>query len=98
MTTGQIASRLAELCRQGQFESAQKELFAENAVSIEPEATADFAKETKGLRNIIESGLGAFPGPRPLLGRLQTLTPARSVNPASKCVRQRTPICLRKPT
>jgi hypothetical protein len=56
MTTGQIASRLAELCRQGQFESAQKELFAENAVSIEPEATADFAKETKGLRNIIEKG------------------------------------------
>ena len=56
MTTGQIASRLAELCRQGLFESAQKELFAENAVSIEPQATADFAKETKGLRNIIEKG------------------------------------------
>ena len=33
MTTEQIASRLAELCRQGQFEAAQKELYAENAVS-----------------------------------------------------------------
>ena len=56
MTTGQIASRLAELCRQGQFEAAQKELFADDAVSVEPEATADFPKETKGLRAIIEKG------------------------------------------
>jgi len=56
MNTGQIASRLAELCRQGKFEAAQKELFAEDAVSIEPEATPDFPKETKGLRNIIEKG------------------------------------------
>jgi len=56
MTTGQIASRLAELCRQGQFETAQKELFAENAVSIEPEASADFPKETKGLHAIFEKG------------------------------------------
>jgi hypothetical protein len=56
MTTGQIASRLAELCRQGQFEAAQKELFAEEAVSIEPAATADFPKETRGLRAIIDKG------------------------------------------
>lgn len=56
MTTGQIANRLAELCRQGKFEAAQKELFAENAVSIEPQATPDFPKETTGLRAIIEKG------------------------------------------
>jgi hypothetical protein len=56
MTTEQIASRLAELCRQGQFEAAQRELFAENAVSIEPEGTPDFPKETKGLGAIIEKG------------------------------------------
>jgi hypothetical protein len=56
MSTQQIAARLAELCRQGQFEAAQKELFAEEAVSIEPHATADFPKETKGLRAIIEKG------------------------------------------
>ena len=56
MNTGQIANRLAELCRQGQFEAAQKELFADNAVSIEPEAMQDFPKETKGLRAIIEKG------------------------------------------
>ena len=56
MKTQQIASRLAELCRQGQFEAAQKELFAEDAVSIEPRETPDFPKETKGLRAIIDKG------------------------------------------
>jgi len=49
-------SRLAELCRQGQFEAAQKELFAEDAVSIEPHETQQFPKETKGLKAILEKG------------------------------------------
>src|SRR5579862_1885434 len=56
MSTQQIATRLAELCRQGQFEAAQKELFADDAVSIEPQASADFPKETKGLNAIINKG------------------------------------------
>ncbi len=55
-STQQIATRLAELCRQGKFEAAQKELFADEAISIEPRATPEFAKETKGLRAIIEKG------------------------------------------
>ena len=37
MLTPQIADRLVELCRKGQFEAAQTELFAEDAVSIEPD-------------------------------------------------------------
>lgn len=56
MSTQQVATRLAELCRQGKFEAAQKELFAEDAVSIERQATPEFPKETKGLRAIIEKG------------------------------------------
>jgi ketosteroid isomerase-like protein len=56
MTTRAIAARLAELCRKGDFETAQKELFAKDAVSIEPYATDDFEKETKGLDAIIEKG------------------------------------------
>jgi hypothetical protein len=56
MNNQQIAARLAELCGKGHFEAAQKELFAEDAVSIEPRATPDFPKETKGLRAIIEKG------------------------------------------
>lgn len=56
MITQKIADRLVELCRKGEFEKAQKELFAENAVSIEPHATPAFPKETKGLKAIHEKG------------------------------------------
>jgi len=56
MTTRQIANRLAELCRKGDFASAQKELFADDAVSIEPYPSPDFDKETKGLNNILAKG------------------------------------------
>ena len=56
MTTNQIANRLVELCRQGQFETAQQELFAKDAVSIEPHSTPAFEKETRGLPAIMEKG------------------------------------------
>ena len=39
MTTSQIASRLVELCRRGDYLTAHRELFADDAVSIEPEGT-----------------------------------------------------------
>ena len=56
MTTQQIADRLVELCRKNDFQTAQKELFSEDTVSIEPEASAGFEKETKGLAAIAEKG------------------------------------------
>lgn len=56
MTTQEIAARLVELCSNGDFETAQKELYADDAVSIEPEATPEFAKETKGLDAILKKG------------------------------------------
>ena len=56
MSTKEIAGRLVEICRQGDFEKAQKELFAKDAVSIEPHSTSDFQKETKGLDAILEKG------------------------------------------
>lgn len=56
MTIKEIADRLVQLCARGQFEAAQKELFDENAVSIEPYDTPDFPKETHGLDAIIEKG------------------------------------------
>lgn len=49
MTTQEIAQKLADLCAKGEFEKAQKELYAEDAVSIEPYAAGMFEKETKGL-------------------------------------------------
>jgi hypothetical protein len=56
MNPNQIAQRLAELCRQGKWEQAQKELFSEDAVSIEPHASPAFEKETRGLNAILEKG------------------------------------------
>jgi hypothetical protein len=56
MSTQQIATRLAELCNKGEFEAAQKELFADDAVSIEQHETPGFSKETKGLKAIIQKG------------------------------------------
>jgi hypothetical protein len=56
MTTTEIANRLVEFCNKGDFEAAQKELFANDAISIEPNATPAFEKETKGLDAIIEKG------------------------------------------
>ncbi|HXO74218.1 MAG TPA: SnoaL-like domain-containing protein [Puia sp.] len=54
MTTQEIASRLAELCSKGDYATAQNELYAEDAVSIEPHGTPEFEKETKGLDAIKE--------------------------------------------
>ncbi|HEY4205765.1 MAG TPA: nuclear transport factor 2 family protein [Puia sp.] len=56
MTTKEIANALAAICRQGDFEKAQKELFAKDAVSIEPHSTPEFQKETKGLDAILKKG------------------------------------------
>jgi SnoaL-like domain len=56
MTTVEIANRLVELCQKGDFEGAQKELYADDAISIEPHGTDDFSKETKGLDGILEKG------------------------------------------
>jgi hypothetical protein len=56
MNTQAIAKRLVELCRKGEFETAQKELFSQDAVSVEPYSTPDFQKETKGLNAILEKG------------------------------------------
>ena len=56
MTTKEIAKKLKKLCDKGDFEGAQKELYANDAVSIEPEAGGGFDKETHGLDGIIEKG------------------------------------------
>ena len=50
MTTAEIAKRLTELCRQAKWEQAQKELFANDAVSIEPFATPAFEKRNKRVK------------------------------------------------
>ena len=56
MTTQEIATRLAELCRKGDWKTAQEEFFAKDAVSIEQHESPGFAKETKGLDAIRKKG------------------------------------------
>lgn len=56
LATKEIAKKLKKYCEQGKFEEAQKELFAKDAVSIEPMAGGGFDKETQGLDAIIKKG------------------------------------------
>lgn len=56
MKTQDIADKLVAHCRQGRWETAQRELFADTAVSREPVASPGFDQETKGLAAILEKG------------------------------------------
>jgi hypothetical protein len=52
METKDIAQKLIAYCRKGEFEKAQEELYADDVVSIEPEAMGGFDKETKGKKEV----------------------------------------------
>jgi hypothetical protein len=52
MTTEQVANRLVELCRQGKNAEAYRELFAADAVAIEPANNPE--RETKGIENLLK--------------------------------------------
>jgi hypothetical protein len=54
MIPTEVAQRLVELCRQGAYETAQSELYAAEAVSIEPEGSP--TPSVKGLEAIVGKG------------------------------------------
>lgn len=56
METKEIAKKLVAYCSKADWEGAHKELYAENAISIEAYSTPEFEKETKGLKAIKEKG------------------------------------------
>lgn len=57
MTTQEIANRLVELCREGNYEQAQDELYADNARSIEMDQMGeDAAGIVEGMEAIKEKG------------------------------------------
>ena len=57
MNTQQVANRLVELCRRGEFSKAQEELYAQDAVSIEPEGAPGGALgNARGMDAIREKG------------------------------------------
>jgi hypothetical protein len=50
-----IAKRLVELCREGKYEQAQRELYAEDCASVEPDGLPPGALgSVKGLKAIYE--------------------------------------------
>jgi hypothetical protein len=55
MSVKEIADRLTELCRQGKYDTAQKELYSKDAESFEP-AGSPGLQTVKGLDAIIEKG------------------------------------------
>jgi hypothetical protein len=55
MSTQKVANRLVELCRSGQYEAAQEELYSADAISIEPAGTPN--EMTRGLEGILAKGL-----------------------------------------
>jgi hypothetical protein len=59
MTTQAVANRLVELCRAGQIQQAQTELYGETMVSIEPAGAP--VERANGLKAVIEKG-NAFAG------------------------------------
>lgn len=55
MTTQEVANRLVELCRTGQYEQAVKELYSPEIVSVEPEGVPN--NIVKGLDGIAKKGI-----------------------------------------
>jgi ketosteroid isomerase-like protein len=57
MNTQRVAARLVELCRQGKYEQAQNELYADDAVSIEMAGLSpDAPGNAQGMDAIREKG------------------------------------------
>lgn len=55
--TRTVALRLVELCRAGEYEKAQQELYADDAVSVEMEGAAgNFPLRVEGMDAIREKG------------------------------------------
>ncbi len=54
MTTKEVADKLVGYCRQGQFDTAVSELYAQDIVSIEPDGAP--MKEARGLEQVIAKG------------------------------------------
>ena len=55
MTTQEVANRLVELCRQGKYEQAVKELYSPEIVSVEPEGMPN--RIVKGLEGVAEKSV-----------------------------------------
>lgn len=56
METHEIARKLVDYCRRGDWDGAHQELYADDAKSIEPFDTPEYPKEVNGMDAIREKG------------------------------------------
>ena len=54
MTTQEVANKLVEYCRTGKTEEALKDLYSQEAVSIEMEGVQGFPERCEGMKQIRE--------------------------------------------
>ncbi|MEO5942497.1 MAG: SnoaL-like domain-containing protein [Ferruginibacter sp.] len=54
MTVNEIATKLVKYCESEDYLTAQKELYSDDVISIEPEDSHGYDKETKGLKAVNE--------------------------------------------
>lgn len=52
MNTAEVAKKLVDLCNKGDFEGAVNTLYANDIVSVEPEAMGDMPAEMKGIDKV----------------------------------------------
>lgn len=50
MNTQEVATRLAEYCKKGEWEAAHDELYADDAISIEPYAMDGYEKKQRARK------------------------------------------------
>ena len=56
MTTQEVANKLVSYCRSGDWETAMKELYSPNAVSIEMPGEQGFPERVEGMEAIAKKG------------------------------------------
>jgi hypothetical protein len=56
MTTQEVANKLVEYCRTGQWDKATAELYSPNAVSIEMPGQEGFPERVEGMEAIAQKG------------------------------------------
>lgn len=56
MTTQQVADKLVSYCKKADWDTALKELYADNAVSLEMPGAPNFPERTEGVKNLIAKG------------------------------------------
>jgi ketosteroid isomerase-like protein len=56
MTTGEVAKKLVELCRKGQFQEAMQQLYGKDIVSVEAMDMPNMPRTVRGIDAVAKKG------------------------------------------